>query len=65
MKDGSRKRVRDLTGTLAALKRAAKRARKIAIETNTPLWVMKNGRIVNLNPRAGISGDKYAGGGRK
>jgi len=37
---------------LAALRRAARSARKLARDTNTPFWVMKNGRIVNLNPRS-------------
>jgi len=35
---------------LAALRRAAVRARKRAKATGTPLYVMKNGRITNLNP---------------
>jgi hypothetical protein len=35
-----------------ALRRAAKRAMRLAKATRTPFWVMKNGRIVNLNPDA-------------
>jgi hypothetical protein len=35
-----------------ALHRAAKRAREIAERTNTPLHVMRNGRIVKLMPGA-------------
>ena len=40
----------DIIGSFAALKRAARRARRIAVETNTPLYVWKDGRVVNLNP---------------
>jgi len=39
----------DIRGELAALRRAARSARKRARETKTPFWVVKNGRIVNLN----------------
>lgn len=34
----------------AAMKRAAKRAREIAARTNTPVHVMKDGKIVKLMP---------------
>ncbi len=37
----------------AALHRAAKRARELAEQTNTPLVVQRDGRIVNLMPGAG------------
>jgi len=37
----------------AALHRAAKRAREVAEQTNTPLIVQKDGRIVKLMPGAG------------
>jgi len=42
----------DIRGSLPALKRAAKAARKLSRDTNTPFWVMKNGKIVNLNSRS-------------
>jgi hypothetical protein len=42
----------DIRGSFAALKRAAKRAKQLAEATGTPLYVIKNGKIVNLNPRA-------------
>jgi hypothetical protein len=42
----------DIQGSFAALKRAAKRAKQLAEATGTPLYVIKNGKIVNLNPRA-------------
>jgi hypothetical protein len=38
-------------GALAALRRAAKSAKQLAIQTGTPFWVVRNGKIVNLNPR--------------
>jgi hypothetical protein len=34
----------------AALKRAAQRARELAQRTNTPLHVMRDGKIVKLEP---------------
>jgi hypothetical protein len=41
----------DIVGSWPALCRAAKNALRLAKATNTPCYVMKNGRIVNLNPR--------------
>jgi hypothetical protein len=40
----------DIIGSFAALKRAARSARRLAIKTNTPLYVWQDGRVVNLNP---------------
>jgi hypothetical protein len=40
----------DIRGSLPALRRAAKAAMKLAKETGTPLYVVKKGRLVNLNP---------------
>jgi hypothetical protein len=40
----------DIIGSFAALRRAARSAKRLAIETNTPLYVWKDGRVVNLNP---------------
>lgn len=42
----------DIAATLRALRRAAKRAMRLAKATRTPFGVMKNGRMVNLNPNA-------------
>jgi hypothetical protein len=39
----------DIRGSWPALLRAARKARKLAEETGTPFYVMKNGRIVDLN----------------
>jgi hypothetical protein len=52
MKTKIKSRDPDIRGSLPALKRAAKAARKLSRDTNTPFWVMKDGRIVNLNARA-------------
>jgi hypothetical protein len=41
----------DVRTSLAALKRAAKSAWKLALQTNTPFYVWKDGKVVNLNPR--------------
>ena len=35
-----------------ALRRASDRALRVSQATGTPFWVMKNGRMVNLNPSA-------------
>lgn len=40
----------DIQGSFAALKRAAKRARELAIQTGTYLHVSQNGKPVALNP---------------
>jgi hypothetical protein len=40
---------RDLHGALRALERAAAAALRLAQQTNTPCYVLKNGRIVDLN----------------
>jgi hypothetical protein len=37
---------KDMAKVGVALRRAAKQARKIAIQTNTPLVVWENGRVV-------------------
>jgi hypothetical protein len=36
--------------TLKALRRAARRARELAERTGTPFYVIKDNRIVDLNP---------------
>ncbi len=40
----------DVLESLPALRRAARSARRRAVETRTPFYVMLNGRVVNLNP---------------
>lgn len=44
---------RDLAKVGIALRRAAKQAREIAIQTNTPLVVWENGRVVKKKPAGG------------
>ena len=38
----------DILASGAALRRAAKRALREGLETGTPVWVIKNGRMVDL-----------------
>ena len=38
----------DILGSFPALRRAAKRALREGLETGTPVWVIKNGRMVDL-----------------
>lgn len=38
----------DIIASEAALRRAARRALQIGLETGTPVYVIKNGRIVDL-----------------
>jgi hypothetical protein len=45
----------DLAKVGVALRRAAREARKIAIQTNTPLVVWENGRVVKKK----LTGEKH------
>jgi len=38
----------DILAVDAALRRAARRARELGRKTNTPVYVLKNGRIIDL-----------------
>ena len=38
----------DIINSMAALKRAARRALREGLETGTPVWVIKDGRMVDL-----------------
>jgi len=38
----------DMIGSAAALRRAGQRALQLGLETGTPVWVMKDGKIVDL-----------------
>jgi hypothetical protein len=38
-------------GSYAALRRAAKRALQIGLETGTPVYVLEDGKIVDLTKR--------------
>jgi len=41
----------DILGADAALTRAAKEALRLGLETGTPVWVMIDGKIVDLTQR--------------
>ncbi len=41
----------DIIGSYAALRRAAKRALQIGLETGTPMYVLIDGKIVDLTER--------------
>ncbi len=41
----------DIIGSYTALRRAAKRALQIGLETGTPVWVLIDGKIVDLTKR--------------
>jgi hypothetical protein len=41
-----------IAGISRALRRASDRALRLSKTTRTPFWVIKNGRMVNLNPTA-------------
>jgi hypothetical protein len=43
----------DLLGAEQAIKRAARRAREIAIQTNTPCIVRKDGKLVDIAKQPG------------
>ena len=42
----------DIVGSWPAMLRAAKRAREIAIQTHTPLVIMRNGKVAHVDPSA-------------
>jgi hypothetical protein len=39
----------EIAGALAALRRAARRAKRLAVETGAPFIVMRRGKIVDAN----------------
>ena len=41
-----------MVASFAALRRAARRALRIGLETGTPVWAMVDGEIVDLTKRA-------------
>jgi hypothetical protein len=41
----------DLSGAAQALRRAAARAKRLAEDTATPFYILKGGRVVDLNPQ--------------
>jgi len=55
MKTNGQPKDRDLAGSMAALKRAAKEALAIARRTGTPCWVMRDGKMVDIAKRRRIA----------
>lgn len=55
MKTNGHPKDRDLAGSMAALKRAAKQALALARRTGTPCWVMRDGKLVDLAKRQRIA----------
>jgi hypothetical protein len=56
----------DLIASYPALKRAAKKARRLSIATGTPFIIWKDGKVVDLNakkkrPKLGKKGGKKKG----
>jgi imidazolonepropionase-like amidohydrolase len=47
-KDISQAKNKDLAGSLAAMKRAAVMARELAVQTNTAIVVVRDGKIVRI-----------------
>uniref|UniRef100_C6E7S8 Uncharacterized protein n=1 Tax=Geobacter sp. (strain M21) TaxID=443144 RepID=C6E7S8_GEOSM len=52
----------DLLGSMQALKRSAASALKLARQTNTPCYVMKDGKIVDIAARPAKTTKKAAAG---
>ncbi len=51
MKANGQPKDRDIAGSTAALKRAAKQALALARRTGTPCWVMRDGKLVDIARR--------------
>ncbi len=51
MKSNGQPKARDIAGSTAALKRAAKQALALARRTGTPCWVMRDGKLVDIARR--------------
>jgi hypothetical protein len=51
----------DLAGAFAALKRAAAAAWRLSVQTDTPFYVIENGRVVDRNPKPKRRGPKRPG----
>jgi hypothetical protein len=47
----------DIEGSAAALRRAARKARELGQRTNTPVYVLRRGKIVDLMEEDGAKGD--------
>lgn len=47
----------DLAGVDKALRRAAKKAKELAVKTLTPLYVFENGKVVDLTKQKRKAGE--------
>lgn len=56
---------RDMEGVEAALRRAARRARELGEQTGTPVYVLRDGEIVDLTAGKSASGKHKTGGIRQ
>jgi hypothetical protein len=43
----------DIIASIKALRRAARRALELGLATGTPVWVIKNGKMVDLTKEKG------------
>lgn len=50
-----------IRGSLAAMRRAARAARALAIKTGTPLYIWSDGHVVNLNPAGRLKSGRRSG----
>jgi hypothetical protein len=61
MRDISEAEDPDLRGSMAAMRRAAESARKIAIQTGTDLIVMRDGKITRISAKDLIAAQEASG----
>ena len=61
MKDISEAKDPDLRGSMAAMQRAARMARRIAIQTGTDLIIMKEGKLIRIPAKDLLAADNAAG----
>lgn len=47
----------DLAGVDKALRRAARKAKELAVKTQTPLYVFENGKVVDLTKQKRKAGE--------
>jgi len=55
----------DILNSMAALRRAARRALREGLETGTPVWVIKEGRMVDLTRGKRRKARRLGGGGKR
>ena len=51
----------DIRASLPVLRRAARRARRLAARTRTPVYVLRHGRVVDLHARKRSPSKKRVG----